>query len=86
LPAVVTDVGGNGEVVDDSTTGFLVPPRAPEALAQAALPLLRDSRLAHRMGAAARARLEDKFDLQTTIARYQDLYAERLSRRRRRAH
>lgn len=81
LPSVVTDVGGNREVIHDASVGLLVPPRAPEALAQATLLLLRDSRLASTMGAAGRARLEEKFNLETTLSRYQELYVERLARR-----
>jgi len=32
-----TDVGGNREVVQDGVTGYLVPPKAPDALAKAML-------------------------------------------------
>jgi glycosyltransferase involved in cell wall biosynthesis len=33
-PVVVTDVGAMPEIVDDEVTGFIVPPRNPEALAE----------------------------------------------------
>src|SRR5262249_60799641 len=32
-PAVCTDVGGVGEMLDDGITGYLVPPREPVTLA-----------------------------------------------------
>jgi glycosyltransferase involved in cell wall biosynthesis len=35
LPVVATDVGGVAQMVDDDRTGYLVPPRDPEALARA---------------------------------------------------
>jgi glycosyltransferase involved in cell wall biosynthesis len=35
LPAVVTDVGGNGDIVRDGESGFLVPPKNPAQLAAA---------------------------------------------------
>jgi glycosyltransferase involved in cell wall biosynthesis len=36
-PVVVTDVGGLPEVVSDGKTGFIVPPRDPQALAGAVI-------------------------------------------------
>lgn len=56
LPVVSTAVGGVPEVVADGETGFLVPPRDPDALASAILQLVRDDGLRKRMGAAGRAR------------------------------
>ncbi len=50
LPVVATKVGGIPEVVADGETGFLVPPRNPEALAQAILKLHSDRALASRLG------------------------------------
>ena len=43
-PAVVTDVGGLPEVVLDGRTGYVVPPRNPEALANAVLKFYREHR------------------------------------------
>ena len=54
-PLVATAVGGTPEVVRDGETGFLVPPRAPEALAARLVAVLRDPALARRMGEAGRA-------------------------------
>ena len=51
-PAVATAVGGVPEVVDDVETGFLVPPREPEALASRIVQLLKDQALRRRMGRA----------------------------------
>ena len=39
-PAVVTDAGGNGEVVQDGKTGFVVPRNDPQRLAEETLRLL----------------------------------------------
>lgn len=41
-PVVATNVGGISEVVEDSVTGSLVPPRNPQKLAEAIIDLLKD--------------------------------------------
>lgn len=48
-PVIVTRVGGFEEVVDDESTGLLVPPKDPSALAAALVRLLRDDALYARM-------------------------------------
>lgn len=37
LPVIVTDVGGLPEVVEDNKTGYIVPPKDPQAIADAAV-------------------------------------------------
>ena len=51
-PVVATAVDGTPEVVRDGSTGHLVPPADPAALARALLDLLRDPDAARRMGQA----------------------------------
>lgn len=54
LPIVASATGGIPEIVRDGSTGLLVPPRDPSALAAAVIRLLTDSALAERLGAAGR--------------------------------
>jgi glycosyltransferase involved in cell wall biosynthesis len=61
VPVVSTNVGGPNETVVDGETGFLVPPRDPDALAQAVRRLLDDPDLRARMGRAGRARVLARF-------------------------
>jgi glycosyltransferase involved in cell wall biosynthesis len=61
LPVVATDVGGLPQLIDDGETGFLVPRRDPEALAQRLGMLLDDSSLAARMGERAMAEQHRRF-------------------------
>jgi glycosyltransferase involved in cell wall biosynthesis len=52
LPCITTDVGGLPEVVDDGTTGVLVPPQDPDSLAAALIALLSDPARAEELGRA----------------------------------
>ena len=67
-PAVCTAVGGVPEMIEEPTTGYLVPPRDPDALADRLVRILSDSELAHQMGQAARARVETKFSLRASVS------------------
>ncbi len=60
-PLVVTDVGGNRELIESGVTGYLVPPRDAAGIARHVLELLRDPDLRHRMGEAGRARVRSRF-------------------------
>ena len=71
-PCVATDVGGVSEAVGD--TGMIVPPRSPEALAQACLTLLQDASLRRRLGAAARMRALEYFTVDRAISAFDEIY------------
>ncbi|MQY12312.1 D-inositol-3-phosphate glycosyltransferase [Streptomyces sp. RB5] len=77
---VSTDVGGVREAVGDA--GLVVPPRAPEAMARAALELLTDPRRRASMGEAARLRVIAQFTLRQTIDSFRGIYRELLDDRR----
>jgi glycosyltransferase involved in cell wall biosynthesis len=74
LPVVATRVGGIPEVVEEGVTGFLVPPRDPDALAERILALADDPALARRMGQAGRARVEALFTAERMAERYKQVY------------
>jgi glycosyltransferase involved in cell wall biosynthesis len=83
LPVVATNVGGTPEVVVDGTTGLLVPPREPKALADAMLWMSRHPEARQRMGVAARRRVEERFSMQHTIDAYERLYRRAIETHRR---
>lgn len=60
----------------DGVTGFTVPPRDPEALAQAINRLLDDPVLRQKFGEAARRRVEQEFRLDLMVERTLRLYHE----------
>src|SRR5690606_31879158 len=53
LPAVVSDVGELGQVVQNGRNGYLVPRRDPEGFAEAILALLEDPQRCQSFGQAA---------------------------------
>ncbi|MCI0563980.1 MAG: glycosyltransferase [Nitrososphaera sp.] len=73
-PVVASNVGGISEVVKEGTTGYLVPPKDPEALAEKIRPLLLNSRLADELGNSGRKRVLGSFTLDQMIQEYQSLY------------
>ncbi len=74
VPVVATDVGDARHIVGEA--GILVPPGRPEALARAWGQLLNMGREArNRMGKAGRRRVSMHYDVETTAARYEALYA-----------
>ena len=74
LPVVVTNVGGNPEMVRDGKEGILVPRSDPRAVAQALLRLLDDPVEATRLGHAGAARVCTDYRIERTVDRYFQLY------------
>jgi len=64
---VGTSAGGIPEIVEDGVTGFIVPPRDPQALAAAITRLLADEQLRARMGVAGLARVRERFTVDRMI-------------------
>jgi glycosyltransferase involved in cell wall biosynthesis len=80
LPVLATRVGGNPELVEDRTTGRLVPAADSAALAAAMLDYLHDPETGRSHGAAGRARVERQFSLERMVADYDKLYGQLLAR------
>jgi glycosyltransferase involved in cell wall biosynthesis len=72
LPAVVTDVGGNAEIVLDAVTGILADP-SPQAFANAFEQFADVQRVA-QVGSAARLRVEERGSLSAMVRAYEQLY------------
>jgi glycosyltransferase involved in cell wall biosynthesis len=81
LPVVATAVGGIPELIVDGETGFLVPARDADALAQALGCLVADPTLRRQQGKAARARAEREFDLPAFRRAHVELYSSLLAAR-----
>ena len=73
-PVVSTHLAGVPELVIDGQTGTLVPPGDSSALAQALEHLLRNPDLRLRFGNAGRARIDQHFRIEQTVAPLIDLF------------
>jgi glycosyltransferase involved in cell wall biosynthesis len=75
-PLVATNVGGIPSVIKNGSTGILVPPRDPDALAAALIALITNPAMRETMAAAALHDLEP-FRMNSVVLRFAELY-ERL--------
>jgi glycosyltransferase involved in cell wall biosynthesis len=67
-PVVASRVNGVPELIEDHTTGLLVPPRDPQALAAAIREILSDPTAASKMGAVGRAVVRERFTVNRMVA------------------
>jgi colanic acid/amylovoran biosynthesis glycosyltransferase len=80
VPLIGSRVGGIPECIVDGKTGFLVPERDEEALARRMAELLDDPVRRQGMGAAGRALVEDRFDIDRQTAALENFYDSVLAR------
>ena len=74
LPVVAADIGGNAEAVEDGTTGLLIPPENPDALATAIMQLMSDPTRAKAMGELGRAVVAERFTVETMMEKIVNAY------------
>ncbi|MEO2048029.1 MAG: glycosyltransferase family 4 protein [Pirellulales bacterium] len=73
-PVVATRVGGIPELINDGTTGFLVPHRDARQIADHILKLAKSPTLRAKMGVSARKMVAEKFDVGKNVRRLIELY------------
>ena len=78
-PVVVTDVGSLPEIVDEGVTGLIVPPKNPEALAEAIVKLLKDDKLRKGMGENAYRKLKEDLSWDIVAEKTLEVYKKALS-------
>jgi glycosyltransferase involved in cell wall biosynthesis len=81
LPVVATRVGGIPDIIRDGSTGILVPPEAPEELADAIGRLLDDAALRRALGERSCRQAESEFRLELYARRYLGMYEDLLNDR-----
>lgn len=72
-PVVITDVGGNAELVDDGINGFLLPPKEPKMMAQKISELCKNKERAYHIGINARKKAE-QFTMHDTLKAIDCIY------------
>lgn len=83
IPVVVAAVGGLIDSVVDGVTGIHVPPRDPEAIADAMALLLDDPARRRRFGTAGRARVESRYSWTRVAADTARIYRQVMARAQR---
>lgn len=81
LPAVVTNIRGCREEVVDGKTGYIVPVRDPEALAERCAELLGDPEKARAMGSEGLSRAADLYSEQKVLKRQLEIYDQLIRER-----
>jgi len=76
LPVVAARAGALPEFIADRSTGLLVPPSDPQALAESLLLLAGDESLRSALGRQARSWAVENLSLERCLDRLDDLYAE----------
>jgi colanic acid/amylovoran biosynthesis glycosyltransferase len=74
LPVIAADAQGLAENIDHEKTGYLVPKRSPEGLAQAIMDLNNDPAKRQIMGINGQKRVREKFQLSQQIAAFVQFY------------
>jgi glycosyltransferase involved in cell wall biosynthesis len=78
LPVVTTRVGALPEAIEEGSEGYLIEPGDWEALAERINRLLDDRALARSMGAAARRKARERWDVGGIASRLEEIYQELL--------
>ncbi len=76
LPVISTELTGVPEIIDQDRNGLLVPPGDVPALAQALAQLLTNPERRRAMGIAARAKVEQEFDVRRNVAQLREWLTE----------
>ena len=79
VPAIVTNVGGLPEVVEDGITGLIVEPGNVEGMAKQAVELFNNQDLLRKMGENARKKAVGKFKTDLIVPEYEKFYERVLS-------
>jgi glycosyltransferase involved in cell wall biosynthesis len=81
VPVVVTDVGGNPEIVDKGETGWVIPSDSVEDLSSALKAAVNNPDISLKFGEAGRRRFEERFTFHRMIQRYRKIYHEMIDKR-----
>jgi len=78
LPVIATDVGGNAELVNDTTTGTIVPKSNHIALKEALANYVKQPELVKQHGQAGYQRIQTEFSMDAMVKQYLGVYDRHL--------
>ena len=76
VPTITTDIGGFPDIIQDGKTGFLVPVKRPDKIAEAVARVLGDKKEAQKIARCGQRLSKEKFDIQATAKRVLEIYHE----------
>ena len=79
IPVVATRVGAIPDVLENGVTGMLIPPKDPQAIAEAIIMILSDKQLASGIAQKGFERVRDNFSSEKMASKYLSIYRELLS-------
>jgi len=85
-PSICTAVAGSNVAVEEGKTGFVVPIKDPEHMAEAIQKLISDPILARDMGIAARTRVVKLFDQKKIVDQQVNIYQEFFKKKKKTAN
>ena len=74
VPVITSKINGIEELVDDGINGILIPPRIPEAIADAITTLFSNPDLRNRMGKEARKKIQKDFDVKIEVKKLETIF------------
>lgn len=74
-PVIVSNNGGNPEVIEDSSNGFLVTPQSPDAICEKVIVLFSQTDLARTIGKNGYETVSSKFSFDSLLNKYHLLYS-----------
>ena len=78
VPVIASDVGGIGEIIEDSKTGLLIKPRDPGAIVESVKALLDNRGLAERISSSAMSEVQSRFSARRMSELYERTYRSML--------
>ena len=76
IPSIGTNVGGIPDIIIDKKTGLLVPPKDPNALAEAIKTLAGDKTLCEKLTENAQKHLKNHFSWEVITERFFEIYSK----------
>jgi len=74
--AIATDIGGSREIIENGKTGFLVPPKNPDALAEAIIRSFTHQEECQKMIEVAKKIAQEKFSIEQMVNATINIYQE----------